>query len=230
MAASKKQQKQQTDQAQPQPQVVPDPMSAVVVRVGYYRDGFRRLMTAAYLGSILIVALIVILIGYINLHVQRDRYFVSTMGGEIIQMTPLDEAGITRRELGDWLVRAATDAMSFGPEDYKRKLQSSAVYFTKNGWTEFTALLQQSGLIEGAESRQQSVSAKTTGQFALLAEGVTLQGEYFWRIQLPVSLTYSSGDQTRTASAMFDIVIKRVFSLEKPLGIGIEQWRVAAGK
>lgn len=230
MAAAKKEKKDApVPSKKPEPQVVADPMSAVVIRNSYYRDGFRRMLAAAYFGSMAIVALIVVLVGFINLHEKRDRYFVTTSDGKVIEMTSLDEAGLTQQELGEWVTKAVSDTMSFGYSDYKQKLQAAAPYFTKNGWDGFTAMLQQAKLVQAVESQQQTVTAKPAGQLALLEQGVGLDGRYFWHVKLPLGLTYQAGSKSSGAVITLDLIVVRAPSLEKPQGVSIDRWTVVAG-
>lgn len=232
MAAVKKQkQGPVAPEEKPPLQVLADPMSGIVVRNVYNRDNFRKLLSIAVFQSIAIVVLVVIVTAFINLHEQKTRYFVTTSDGRLVDLPPLDEPG----EVGDaaglasWISKTAPEIMTFNPGDYKRRLQEASIYFTRKGWEGFTGKLQQAKFIEAAESGQTIIS-KAAGPAVFLQEGLTVEGRYFWHIQLPLTITYQKSGQSKGVSAVIDLVIVRVPSLASPKGLGIDQWAIVAGQ
>lgn len=73
------------------------------------------------------------------------------------------------------------------------------------------------------ETKQQVVTAAPAGSPILVSEGIVV-GRYQWTIELPLVVTYQSGDQTKNTNLLVTIVVVRVPRLESPNGVGIEQW------
>ena len=51
-----------------------------------------------------------------------------------------------------------------------------------------------------------------------------MNGQYQWTVQIPMVLTYESGNKTRSDNWLVTLVIVRVPRLESPNGVGIAQW------
>jgi intracellular multiplication protein IcmL len=199
------------------------PLMTVVVRNEFYRDGFRNMLRIAIAESIIIVALILTFIVYINASKPQDHYFATTADGRIMQLVPLNLPNMGTSALMSWAAQSATEVMTFGFHDYQRRMQQSSRHFTRHGWENFTNALQKSRIIESIESNHQVVTAQPGGAPILVQEGV-FNGKYRWVVDLPLTVTYLAGAANRTDNLMIRLVIDRVPSLENPNGVGIEQW------
>lgn len=199
------------------------PLMSVVVRNEFYRDGFRNLMRIAIVEAVVIVALLLTFISYMNSTKAQDHFFATTADGRIMQLVPLEQPNMGTSALLSWVAQAGTEVMTFGYHDYQRRLQSSSRHFTRHGWETFAAALQKSRTIESVEASKQVVSAQPRSAPILIREA-SINGKYHWMVDLPLSVRYQSGDQSREDSLTVHLVIQRVPSLENPNGVGIEQW------
>jgi intracellular multiplication protein IcmL len=199
------------------------PLMTVVVRNEFYRDGFRNMLRIAIAESIIIVALIVTFIVYMNASKPQDHYFATTADGRIMQLVPLNLPNMGTSALMSWVAQSSTEVMTFGFHDYQRRMQQSSRHFTRHGWESFTTALQKSRIIEAVEASRQVVTAQPRSAPILIQEGV-FNGKYRWVVDLPLAVTYQAGTATRTDNLTVRLVIDRVPSLENPNGVGIEQW------
>ncbi|MBI3440762.1 MAG: type IVB secretion system apparatus protein IcmL/DotI [Proteobacteria bacterium] len=199
------------------------PLMTVVVRNEFYRDGFRNIMRIAVAEAIIIVAIMLSFIAYMNATKSEDHYFATTADGRIMQLVPLDIPNMGTSALMSWAAQSATEVMTFGFHDYQRRLQQSSRHFTRHGWESFSNALQKSRIMEGVEASQQVVTAQPRSAPILIQEGV-FNGKYRWVIELPLTVTYQSGASSRVDNLTIKLVIDRVPSLENPNGVGIEQW------
>lgn len=199
------------------------PLMSVIVRNEYYRDGFRNLMRIAVVEAVIIVALLLTFISYMNASKAQDHFFATTADGRIMQLVPLEKPNMGTSALMSWAAQAGTEVMTFGFHDYQRRLQQSSRHFTRRGWESFAAALQKSRIIESVEASQQVVSATPRSAPILIQEGV-LNGKYRWVVDLPLSVKYQSGSTSRNENLNVRMMIDRVPSLENPNGVGIEQW------
>lgn len=198
-------------------------LGAVVLRNEFYKDGYRSLLRLAFLQGIVILGLLSAVFFVIHSHQPENRYFATTEDGRLIPMLPLNQPNLSTPALLSWVAQATTEVMTFGFNDYRRRLQEASRSFTKTGWESFTKALQQSRIIETVETNQQVITAAPSGAPIVESEGMN-NGRYQWIIQLPLVVTYQSGSKTRSSRLLVTLVVVRVPRLESPNGIGIEQW------
>jgi len=198
-------------------------LGKVVVRNEFYRDGYRSLLKIALIQVVVIIGLIGAMYFVIQTHQPENRYFATTEDGRLVPMIALSEPNMSVPALMSWVAQSSTEVMTFGFNDYRRRLQESSRNFTRRGWESFTQALQRSRIIEMVEANQQVVTAAPQGAPILESQGL-VAGRYQWIVQLPMVLTYQSGARSRTDSLLVTVVIVRVPRLESPNGIGIEQW------
>jgi intracellular multiplication protein IcmL len=198
-------------------------LSKVVIRNEFYRDGYRSILKLAVFQAMIILGLVGLMFYVVHVHQPENRYFATTEDGRLVPMIALTEPNLSTPALMSWVAQAATEVMTFGFNDYRRRLQESSRNFTRQGWESFTAALQRSRIIETVETNQQVVTAAPQGAPILQSEGI-VGGRYQWIIQIPMVLSYQSGSKTRSDSLLVTVVIVRLPRLESPNGIGIEQW------
>ncbi len=200
------------------------PLGNVVIRNQFYRDGYRTLIRIALVQAVIIAGLVAMVTLYINTHEPVRTYFATTEDGRLIPMVPLSEPNLTKPALLSWAAQAASETMTFGFHDYRRRLQESSRHFTRRGWGSFTKALQDSGVIETVTTNRQVISATPRGAPTILAEGLMANGVYRWEVEMPILITYELGQSQRTDNKTVRLVIVRVPRLESPNGVGIEQW------
>ncbi len=198
-------------------------LGSVVIRNEFYRDGYRSLLKIAVIEAMIIIALIGIMFYVIHIHQPENRYFATTEDGRLIPMVGLNEPNLSTPALMSWTAQAATEVMTFGFHDYRRRLQESSRNFTRTGWASFTNALEKSRIIEMVEANQQVVTAAPRSAPILVSEGL-VNGRYQWQVELPIVVTYQAGSQTRADALLLTLLIVRVPKLESPSGVGIERW------
>lgn len=201
----------------------PGSLGSVVIRNDFYKDGYRSILKLAVFQSIIILALILAMFFVIYVNQPENRYFATTEDGRLVPMTALDEPNLSTPALMSWVAQSATEVMTFGFNDYRRRLQEASRNFTRKGWESFTQALQRSRIIEMVETNQQVTTAAPAGAPVLQSEGL-VNGRYQWQIQLPMIISYQSGAKTRSDNLMINLTVVRVPRLENPNGVGIEQW------
>lgn len=209
------------------PRLTPEtstPLGNVVIRNQFYRDGYRTLVKIALVEAAAIVALIFTFIVFLNIYTPERTYFATTEDGRVVPLVPLSQANLSRPALLSWAAQAASETMTFGFHDYRRRLQESSRHFTRQGWGSFTKALQDSGMIETVTENRYVVYATPRSAPTILAEGVMPNGVYRWEVEMPMLITYELGQGRRTDSMNVRLVIVRVPKLESANGVGIEQW------
>lgn len=198
-------------------------VGSVIVRNEFYRDGYRTLLRIAVIEAMIILALVGAMYFVIEVHQPENRYFATTEDGRLVPMVALSEPNLSVPALMSWSAQAATEVMTFGFNDYKRRLQQASRNFTRLGWVSFTSALEKSRIIEMVEANGQVVSAAPASAPILISEGV-VNGRYQWMVQVPLVVTYQAGSSVRDDKMLVTLMLVRVPKLESPNGVGIEQW------
>lgn len=198
-------------------------VGSVIVRNEFYRDGYRTLLRIAVIEAMIILALVGAMYFVIQVHQPENRYFATTEDGRLVPMVALSEPNLSVPALMSWSAQAATEVMTFGFNDYKRRLQQASRNFTRLGWVSFTSALEKSRIIEMVEANGQVVSAAPASAPILISEGV-VNGRYQWQVQVPLVVTYQAGSSVRDDKMLVTLLLVRVPKLESPNGVGIEQW------
>ena len=198
-------------------------VGSVIVRNEFYRDGYRTLLRIAVIEAMIILAMVGAMYFVISAHQPENRYFATTEDGRLVPMIALSEPNLSVPALMSWSAQAATEVMTFGFNDYKRRLQQASRNFTRLGWVSFTSALEKSRIIEMVEANGQVVSAAPASAPILISEGV-VNGRYQWQVQVPLVVTYQAGSSVRDDKMLVTLLLVRVPKLESPNGVGIEQW------
>ncbi len=202
-------------------------LGKVIVRNEFYRDGYRLALRVAVVQSFVILGLIAAMFYVVKIHQPENRYFATTEDGRLIPMVSLIQPNLSTPALMSWVAQAATETMTFGFNDYRRRLQESSRNFTSKGWENFTRALQGARIIEGLEEHSQVITAAPRGAPVLQSEGES-GGRYQWIVKIPMVLTFQSGTKRSNKNWEVTLVVVRVPRLESPNGIGIAQWLAAA--
>ena len=203
-------------------------LGAVVVRNEFYRDGYRTVLRVAVIEAIVILGLIFMMFFVVSNSRPQNVYFATTNDGRLVPMVALNEPNLSTPALMSWSAQAATEVMTFGFNDYRRRLQEASRNFTRTGWASFTNALDKSRILEMVQQNQQVVTAAPRSAPVLISEGMS-NGRYQWQVEIPMVITYQAGSQTRADNLIVTLMIVRVSKLESPNGVGIEQWVAQPG-
>ena len=203
-------------------------LGAVMVRNEFYKDGYRTVLRIAVIEAIIILGLIFMMFFVVSNSRPQSVYFATTNDGRLVPMVALNEPNLSTPALMSWSAQAATEVMTFGFNDYRRRLQEASRNFTRTGWASFTNALDKSRILEMVQQNQQVVTAAPRSAPVLISEGMS-NGRYQWQVEIPMVITYQAGSQTRADNLIVTLLIVRVSKLESPNGVGIEQWVAQPG-
>jgi intracellular multiplication protein IcmL len=206
----------------------PKGLGAVLVRNEFYRDGYRTVLRIAVIEAVIILGLLFMMFFVVSNSKPQSVYFATTNDGRLVPMVALNEPNLSTPALMSWSAQAATEVMTFGFNDYRRRLQEASRNFTRTGWASFTGALDKSRILEMVQQNQQVVTAAPRSAPVLISEGMS-NGRYQWQVEIPMVITYQAGSQTRADNLIVTLLIVRVSKLESPNGVGIEQWVAQPG-
>ena len=146
-------------------------------RMHFYQGSYRTILKIAVGEAMFILLLMAVMFFIINTHRPEDRYYIQSTDGELIEMEPLYEPNLSVKAITSWSAQAATEVMTFGLNDYRRRLQEASRNFTPLGWKSFNAALERMKVLENVEKNQQVRSAAPAGPAILIGQGY-IKGRY----------------------------------------------------
>jgi intracellular multiplication protein IcmL len=200
-----------------------DQLNIIGARNRFYRDGHRTFLWLALAQGLAIVVLLTALTIQLFFTPPVVQYFGVNEKGSLIPLTPLNQPILTNAAVLSWTTSAASEIMTFGFQDYRRRFQESSRHFTRNGWQNYMDAVVKSGLIDAVQTRKQVLSAVPSAAPVIVRNGL-VNGVYTWDIQLPMVITTESLDQKQTTRQLLNLRVVRVSPLDSPNAIGIEQW------
>jgi len=203
-------------------------IQTVLLRNDFYKDSYRKVMSALLLAFIAIFVLAGIMT-YMFTHPPEPRYFATTTNGRITPLVALDKPNLSKSALLQWASTAAIASYTYNFVNYRQELQAASEFFTPDGWNSFLKALTVSNNLEAVKAKKLVVSAVATGAPIILQEGL-LNHRYSWRMQMPMLITYQSASQLTRQSVTVTVLISRISTLNSARGIGIAQFVVSGGE
>ncbi len=202
-----------------------DAVEIVKARNDFYRDNYRKVVTALLL-SVFIVFILVLAVIYVVLNPPEPKYFATSTDGRIVPLIHLDQPNLSDAALLQWANTAAVAAYSYNFVNYRQAIQQASEYFTPEGQDTFLAAIKNSNNLEAVVAKKLVVSAVATGAPVILQKGI-LAGQYTWKVQIPLLVTFQSASQVSQQSVTVTLLIVRMSTLSSARGIGIAQFIVS---
>lgn len=199
-----------------------DPLQMVRMRNNFYRDNYRRVMSAL-LACLLIIVLLLGVIFYLINHRPTPKYFATNAQGKIIPLQPLNRPNQTEPTVLQWASQAVVAAYSMDYVNYQGQLQYASQYFTNEGWGAFVDKLQSSNNLEAVKEKHLIQHAVATGAPVIIRQSV-INDAYTWQIQMPLLVVLESASTTIQQPLTVTILVRRVSTLDNPKGIQISQF------
>ena len=190
----------------------------------FYRDGYRKSMTALLLSLLVNLALMGIIV-FQFLSKPAPVYFATQTNGSLIEIQPLTEPLIAQETLLTWATRAAVTAYSFNFVDWQNDLNNAQQYFTATGFKNFVDALKASGNLDTVVAKRLVVQATVVDVPRIIQQGL-IQGRYAWKIQIPMLVKYTSASENLRQPILVTILVARVPTTQYPQGIAIAQFVV----
>lgn len=205
------------------------------IRNSFYRDNYRRL-TLLLILFLLAIVFLTYLIYYEYTHRPAPRYFATNIQGEVIELKPMYQAGLSNDYILAWSKRAIEAAWGFDYINWQKQLEMAQdIYFTPKGGFDFVLALHKSKNLETVKQQKYIVTAKS-GDAVIKSQGMYKSGpmknRYAWIINLPIKVTFHRPPNTQI-SAAFDMTMEIVRSsalidkkakfIDSAQGIGINR-------
>lgn len=197
----------------------PDLLKASQGTYIFHRNVYRNLLRIALVQSLTAIALIVIALWIILTATPQDRFFVSSVGGRIDSVMPLDVPLMDDNEL---FSRAATDianVMSFGFLDYEqRRIQYGQQFDPATLSALQNALIGAGGIAQmGQQGIVYVAEVDPSRGGGISLKRVNADFVYEWVVVVPIKLTAKRGLQLEEQSVTpwtVSVLVQRARKLE----------------
>lgn len=221
---SEKVQEKSGEMASPPPAAPAHPVHVARNRRAFLVDGSQNILAVAIIEALVIVALVVAWAVTIVVLKPEDRVFALTADKQMFAMSPLSSPNMTNSALVAWAAQAITDVMTVSVGDYDQRQIEHEKYFTPDGWKSFSAARKLVGERENVLRNRQVITAAPRAAPSIVEKG--LRGDsYFWRVQVPMVITYNVGNSQQASEQDYEILVLRVSTSVNTFGVGIDRWQ-----
>lgn len=176
-------------------------------------------------GTIVIIGLMIAIFWRIR-NPEEPRYFqiqVEQGKKQFIPLQALNSRLFSRQDLLMWVQEVVGNIYTFNAVTYKQKFDYMlANDFTSNGASSFRQTLDDSQLLKQVITQQLNLTGLVSGQPVILQQG-PLMGQYTWKVQMPVLLTFENANQMATKRIIVTVLIVNVPTQESPQAIAIQE-------
>jgi intracellular multiplication protein IcmL len=184
---------------------------------------FFRTVIAA---TIVIIGLMIAIFWQIR-NPEEPRYFQVKIDQGQKQFTPLQALNgrlFSRQDLLMWVQEVVGNVYTFNAITYKQKFDYLlANDFTSDGASSFRQTLDDSQLLNQVITQQVNLTGLVSGQPVILQQG-SLMGQYTWKVQMPVLLTFENANQKSTKRILVTVLIVNVPTQQSPQAIAIKEF------
>lgn len=165
-----------------------------------------------------------ILIGGLGLLAKPEPvYFGVQENGQIIPMRPLSDPVRSEAQVLNWASKAVTESLTMDFRRYRDQLTGARKFFTDEGFDQFILALRESGNLDSIKKNRYLVDAVLNGGPRISWAGER-NGVFYWKIHLPVLISYHGGGRSKTQEAEIVLLVRRVSAAKNPHGMGIQQF------
>lgn len=221
--------KQAAEQSKkPQPGVrpyIPSGLEMVMLRNQFYQKNYRR-MTSLCLLLILVIAGLIGFIFYQYYTQPTPSYFATSADGKLLKIDPLSRPGISKQELFQFAIEAATSSYTYDFVNYRNEFEKAREYYTSAGYNKLLKAIEESRNLKAVIERKLVTTARVTGTPQLDAEdpyGLAPNGRYYWKLEMPMVVEYGNNNPANylRQNLIVKLTIVRVPIWESSRGIGI---------
>jgi hypothetical protein len=156
------------------------------------------------------------------------HYYARNPAGEELQLNGLVMPNITSKALLAWASTSVTEIMTFGFGDVVDQLGKQKHRFTTSGWESFVTAFRRQRINETFKENQLVLTTVPSDTAVIIAQGLNEEGEYQWRVQVPVVMTYATNNNvSQVHHSVITLTIVRVSPLTFPSGIAIRKWVIS---
>lgn len=204
-------------------------LQVIRLRNDFLRDGFKKIM----ISLIVVVTAIVLLIGTsIYLYVSKPLpvYFKTDNEWRTLLPVPEKLAYLNTFSLLQWVSNTFQNVFKYDFLNYKNQLQANREYFTENGWTVFSSIVNKYVTSQSLVDNRLFMNGFLHGAPYVTQEGVLNNVRYGWWVRVPMSIKFQGLEKSSSLLPEFDVLVVRVSTLNNIYGVAIENMTLAPNR
>lgn len=186
----------------------------------FYRDGFYKAIAAL---CIVVSALIFLIIVSIYLFFSKPQpiEFITDNDWRTLPLVPIEKPYLNEPDLLQWVSEVLPRVFKYDFLNYKIQLDQAPQYFTPNGWTKFSEIINNFVSYDTVQEGKLFVKATPTSPPIILNQGL-LQGKYAWWVKMTLNLNYVSVDRDAPQAIEVQALVVRIPTLQNLDGVSID--------
>ncbi len=191
-----------------------------------YQTGNYNVLIILVLISLMLQAFICYEFTDLNYLIKRGsepKYFATNPYGVLTPLTPLTEPSLSSQAIAQFSSDVATKAFTYNYLNQKNVFADLRNNFTISGWQAFLDNIKKSQVVDLIAKNRLVLSAVVKSAPAIVEEGPSL-GHYAWQVQIPLLVSFHSGEQVINHNYIVNLRIVRRSTLDSPIGIGVERF------
>jgi hypothetical protein len=144
--------------------------------------------------------------------------------------TSLDKAHRSSGQIGEWVLREASGALTFPATDFDAAMNEKKLFFSDEGWAQYNTFLSSVKMPQTIKSGQYRIQSFSNEKPLLLNEGV-VNGSYKWLFDVPITVSYLKSNMASYAKSeavnqhmMLRVQVGRSPEATNSAGVLIDQW------
>lgn len=162
------------------------------------------------------------------------KYVPVSESGVLVQPIPLNKPNQDNGTITEYALKAIRAVNTYDYINWRDQLQNASVYFTPQGWNDYTTQFSAVDTIKAVQDRRMIVSVQPTDEVKVVRQAVAENGTYVWVVEAPIEITYTAHTSSlsggTTQRGLVTLYIIRVPTTINPKGIGIEIYQFDTSK
>lgn len=154
---------------------------------------------------------------------SEGEFYVALPNGTDIPLKALSRPNVSNQALLNWATLAATATFTLDFVNIDQDLANLRDYFTKHGYDNFIAALQETNTLTTISDKKLVLSAVAIGPAVISAEYEDA-GVHSWRVEVPITVSYLSVSEEEKRNKIVYLTIIQVPTAEASKGLGIERY------
>lgn len=127
------------------------------------------------------------------------------------------------KNVSGWLLTALNTIYGVGFDNIDQKISDAEYFFTPEGYASYLKALDTSGFKEDIIKKKLKITLLAT-QDPVLINGGSVGDTEFWRLRVPVLISYLGGKEIVTAQKMIEVLVVRVPAYKNEKGLAISEF------
>lgn len=127
------------------------------------------------------------------------------------------------QNVSGWLLTALNTIYGVGFDNIDEKIDEASYYFTPQGYSSYLKALDTSGFKQDIITKKLKITLLAT-QNPVLINGGSVDDLEFWRLRVPVLISYLGGRDIVTSQKMIEVLIVRVPAYKNEKGLAISEF------